>query len=259
MTMSENNMTPHAFRVAWMLGWQDVLQAYRRSVIGPFWLTISMALIVGTMGFVFSLIFGMDIREYLPYIAGGIVLWGFISNTIVEGCNAFIAGEAMIKQLNLPLFTHVLRVVVKNVFVLLHNVIIIPAVFVIVGYPLSFTALMSVAGLIVVLANLVWVVYLVGFISARFRDLPTIVASLMSMVFYLTPVMWLSASIPEGDGKFVLGLNPFAHLLSLLRDPLLGQIPPLESWLVGIGLAIGGTALSLFVVNSRRARLPYWV
>lgn len=252
-------MTPHAFRVAWMLGWQDVLQAYRRSVIGPFWITISMALIVGTMGFVFSLIFGMDISEYLPYIAGGIVLWTFISNTIVEGCNAYIAGEAMIKQMNLPLFTHVLRVVVKNVFVLMHNLVIIPAVFLIVGLPISFTSLISVAGLVVVLANLLWIVNLAGFMSARFRDLPTIVASLMSMVFYLTPVMWLSSSIPSGDGKFVLGLNPFAHLLSLIRDPLLGDIPPLESWIVGILLAIGGTALTMFVVLSKRSRLPYWV
>lgn len=249
----------HAFRVAVMMGWQDVKQAYRRSAIGPFWITISMAMVVGTMGFVFSLIFGMDIRIYLPYVATGIVLWGFISNTIVEGCNAFIAGEAMIKQLNLPLSTHILRVVWKNVIILLHNFLIIPVVFIIMGYPLSPFAILSLVGLAIVTANLIWIVAFVGFLSARFRDLPSIVASVTSMVFYLTPIMWLSESIPAGEGKMLLGLNPFAHLLALLRAPILGESIPVDSVIAGIALALCGSTVTVIVLNSRRSRLPYWL
>jgi ABC-type polysaccharide/polyol phosphate export permease len=34
-----------------MLAWQDIKQRYRRSVIGPFWLTISTAIMVFSLGF----------------------------------------------------------------------------------------------------------------------------------------------------------------------------------------------------------------
>src|SRR5690606_38293826 len=87
-----------------MLGWQDVRQRYRRSVLGPFWLTISMGIMIFTIGVVFGHIFKTPMQEFLPFLAIGLILWGFISSVITEGCMGFIAAEGIIKQLPIPLF-----------------------------------------------------------------------------------------------------------------------------------------------------------
>src|SRR5438445_6358042 len=69
-----------------MLGWQDVRQRYRRSALGPFWLTISMGVMIGTIGLVFGQIFNSPMREFLPFLAIGMILWTFISSVVTEGC-----------------------------------------------------------------------------------------------------------------------------------------------------------------------------
>lgn len=248
-----------AVSIGTMLGWQDVKQAYRRSSIGPFWITLSMALVVTTMGFVFSLVFQTNITTYLPFLASGIVLWGYISSTIVEGCNSFIAGEAMIKQLQLPLLTHVVRVVWKNIIVLAHNFIIIPVVFVVVGYELTINAFLSILGMLIVTANLFWIANLVGLYSSRFRDLPSIISSLMAMFFYVTPVVWEPASLPDVPEADLLNYNPFAILLNLIRGPLMNQLPSMENWLTGLILAVIGILISTALLTRNRSKIAYWV
>ena len=94
-----------------LLAWQDIRQRYRRSTIGPFWLTISMGALVGGLGMLYAGLFRLQIADYLPFVAAGFVLWGFVSGVINEGCTAFIDAAAIIKQMRLPLSVHVFRVV----------------------------------------------------------------------------------------------------------------------------------------------------
>ena len=161
-------MRKNSARVAWtdisaairryplvgMLGWQDVKQRYRRSALGPFWLTISMGVMIGTIGVVFGNIFKTPMAEFLPFLTVGMIVWTFMSSVIAEGCLGFVAAEGVIKQLPLPLFIHVLRVVWRNFLILAHNIVIFPIVLIAVGKPLSFEALLCLPGLFVVVLNL---------------------------------------------------------------------------------------------------------
>jgi hypothetical protein len=90
-----------------MLGWQDIRQRYRRSAIGPFWLTISMGVLIGSIGLVFGNIFRSPLDKFLPFLTIGIVFWNFITNVVSEGCTAFILSEGIIKQMPMPLFVHI--------------------------------------------------------------------------------------------------------------------------------------------------------
>src|SRR5258708_1090810 len=81
-----------------MLGWNDIHQRYRRSAIGPFWITISMAIFIVMLGFIYSKLFHQELAVFLPYIAMGLITWGFISGTTTEACNAFIDNVGIIKQ-----------------------------------------------------------------------------------------------------------------------------------------------------------------
>ena len=68
--------------LALMLGWQDIRQRYRRSKLGPFWLTISMGVMIGMIGIVFGQVLSSPMQEYLPFLATGIILWTCFSSKV---------------------------------------------------------------------------------------------------------------------------------------------------------------------------------
>lgn len=134
------------YELAGVLGWQDIRQRYRRSSLGPFWLTISMGVLIGALGLIFGNLFGMPMREFLPFLTIGLILWGLITTSLNEGCTGFTAAEGMIKQISLPLFTHILRVLWRNMIIFAHNLIIFPIVILVFWVPLSATAFLSKIG-----------------------------------------------------------------------------------------------------------------
>src|SRR6266850_2293276 len=153
-----------------LLGWQDIKQRYRRSMLGPLWLTISTAVMVIALGYVYAVIFRQSLNDYFPYLAAGLVIWSFISGTIVDGCQTFIASEGIIKQIRVPFFAHVMRVIWRNMIVLGHNAIIIVVVVVLFASAQDpFVLLMFIPGLALVVLSAAWVTLLIGMICARFR------------------------------------------------------------------------------------------
>ena len=77
------------------MGWYDVRQHYRRSVLGPFWLTLSMGIMVGALGFLYGGLFGHSMQDYLPYLALGLIFWGFMASFMTEGCTVFTGGSPL--------------------------------------------------------------------------------------------------------------------------------------------------------------------
>ena len=245
-----------AFRLWGMLGWQDIRQRYRRSTLGPFWLTISMGALVGGLGVLYAGLFRMDVADYLPFVAAGLIIWGLLSGLITEGCAAFIGAEGIIKQVNLPLSVHVYRVVWRNLIVFAHNVAIYVAAAVIFSIQPGWTGLLVLPGLALLCLNGVWMGLLLGLVSARFRDVPQIVASVVQVAFFLTPIIWKPELLP--DRAFVLDLNPFFHLVELVRAPSLGQAPGLVSWFAAAGITLGGWLVTLLMYRRYRWRIAYW-
>lgn len=141
---------------AFLLGWNDVAKRYRRSLFGEFWLTISMAILIGTLGIIFGSLFGLPLKVYLPHLSTGVILWTFASSSISEGCSAFIDAQNIILQVRLPLFLHVIRVLYRNVMILAHNFAIYPIVMAIVWKGPGLGVLLAIPGVILVSLNLLW-------------------------------------------------------------------------------------------------------
>ena len=111
-----------------MLGWTDIRLRYRRSVIGPFWITLSMGTFILLLGVIYARLFNMDIKTYLPFLTAGYLVWGFISAGANEGCNAFHEGGQILKQIRLPYSLHIFRVLWRNFIVFLHTLVVFPLV-----------------------------------------------------------------------------------------------------------------------------------
>ena len=235
----------------------DIRQRYRRSAIGPFWITISMGAMIAGLGFLYAGLFQQRTESYLPYLAAGLVVWGLISALVVDSCATFIASEGSIKQIKAPLSVYVYRVVWRNLIVFAHYVWIYVILVLAYGVPVGVVTFLALPGMLILVLNGVWVAMLLGLLCARFRDVPQLVANLIQVVFFITPIMWGAEQLSE---RMVLAdFNPIYHLISIVRAPLLGQAPTTTNWLVSLGVTVAGSALAFALFARYRWRIAYWV
>ncbi len=239
------------------MGWQDIKQRYRRSVLGPFWLTLSMAILVAALGFLYSKLFGIAIDDYLPFLTLGFLAWGLISGVIIDGCTAFTAAEPFIKQMKLPFSLHIYRIVWRNLIIFAHNFVVYIGVAVVFGIWPGIAGLLLLPGLVLIVLTAIWVGLLLGMICARFRDVPQIVVSVLQVAFFLTPIIWKPELLGSRAG-FVQA-NPFFHFVELVRAPLLGSVPGLMTWIVVLATTLAGWFVTFLFFRRFRARIAYWV
>ena len=239
------------------LGWHDIRKRYRRSVLGPFWLTLSMAVMVGSLGLIYGTLFRLDLEGYLPFLAVGLATWTFVSSFLNEGCISFIELEPLIKNVRIPMSLHILRALWRNLIIYGHNIVIFAVIAPVFGIWPGAAGLLAVAGLALLLVNAGWIMLLLGMICTRFRDVPPIIGSVVQLLFFVTPVMWKPELL--GDRRYLMVLNPFYHLLEVIRAPLLGQVPGWESWAAGLLFAAAGWAFTFACFARFRKRIAYWL
>ena len=265
------------------LGWQDIKQRYRRSVIGPLWITISMAVTAAALGGLYSQLFGQPIGTFMPYVTVGFMIWYFISACVLEGTETFIANEGLIRFLPAPLMIYVFRTVWRQALFFAHNLVVYVVVLAIffnqldepyqmirpngVLHPgLSWTALLAIPAFVVIVANGLWVTLLFGIIATRFRDIPPVVSSFMQLFFTMTPIIWtpdlLRGGAP-GSARAIVEqlakLNPFYHFIEIFRAPLVGQVQSWTHWAVVGVITVVGWTLALLALRNYRSRVAYWV
>jgi ABC-type polysaccharide/polyol phosphate export permease len=200
----------------------------------------------------------LPIGEYLLYLAAGMVCWYFVSSTIMEGATVFIAADGIIKQNAIPLSIHVYRVVWRNLIVLLHNAIILAVVFLMFRSISLLNPFLMLLGIVLLAANLTIVVFVIGLLSTRFRDLPPLMGNILQVLFYITPILFKPTQLPESM-KLIAYYNPFYHIIEVLRRPLIGETPPLESYVGAIMSLLLGGALAFSLFKRFRGRIAYWL
>lgn len=247
-------------QLIWALALSDIKLRYRGSAIGPFWLTISTAVQIGAMAFLYADLFHTDIHIYLPFLTVSLIIWGYLNAVVGDGCACFIGAESLIKGTRMPFVVHAARNVIRNVIILGHNLIVLVVVFLIMGVGQSFHSLLALPGFLLWLIDGLAISLALGAVCSRFRDIPQIVSAVMQIAFFLTPIMWMGDSLRGHKMTFlVIQLNPFLYLLEIIRNPLLGiPLTMTEIWralLVSAVIVVG----SLFVFVRTRGRIAFWV
>ena len=247
-------------RALWgYLGWQDIKQRYRRSVLGPLWISISMGVIATAMGILYGALFGEPIHTFLPYVATGLLIWNFVNGCILEGSEVFIANEGLIRFLPAPISLHVYRLLWRQTLFFLHNLVIWALLLIIFPQPLGVSVLLAVPAFLLLVLNGGWLAVLAGIIATRFRDIPPIIASLTQLLFFMTPIVWSYERLKANPLSGYVELNPVMHFVEILRQPLLGQPIVWRHWAVVGTITVVGTATALLCMRNYRARVAYWV
>jgi lipopolysaccharide transport system permease protein len=240
------------------LGWEDVAKQYRRSFLGPVWISLNTVFFAITFGLIGAQLFKMPIEEYLPYFCIGQILFGYLTSLLIEGCQTFAAAEAFLKQTPYPKFAFALRVVWRNLILFAHNLPIAIGVLIWTGGLGEVRPLWFVAAMVVTTVCASLVVALLGAVSARFRDVPMMVASVMQISFFVTPVMWRTSQLTE-RAQMVVFLNPLAAFLDILRAPLLGVDTASSSWATVAIVMLVLVVLYCTVFLAARRRIVYWI
>jgi ABC-2 type transport system permease protein len=245
------------------LGWQDIKQRYRRSVLGPLWISITMAVVATAMGILYGALFGEDIRTFLPYVATGLLIWYFINGCILEGSEVFIANEGLIRFLPAPLSLHVYRLVWRQALFFLHNLVVWGILVAIFRPPLGWTLLLAIPAFALLIVNGAWISVVTGIIATRFRDIPPIIASLANLLFFVTPIVWqydtLLKNPAVAERARIAELNPVLHYVEILREPLLGEPIVWHHWAVVGVITVAGCIAALVCLRNYRSRVAYWV
>ncbi|HYZ61572.1 MAG TPA: ABC transporter permease [Acetobacteraceae bacterium] len=246
------------WRLAFTLGWFDIRLRYRGSMLGPLWLTLSTAIMVGALGFLYSQLFKMELREYLPFLAISMVLWGFLSTVIGEACVCFTTAEGLIRSMRIPHSVHAIRVIVRNLLVLVHNVAVIFVVYAIFEIWPGLPILWAVPALALWIVDGFAICLLLGPIGARFRDIPPIVGSIVQLVFFISPILW-KPELLQGRAAELLYLNPIYTLLEIVRAPMLGEAASPVVWFSALGFSVVLWIAGWFLFARVRGRLTFWV
>lgn len=245
------------WRVWWLLALRDITLRYRRSVLGPFWISASLVAMVLALSLLYSTILKEDFQEYVIYLAYGFFAWQLINTSMTDGCNAVIEHEAILVNRAMPLSSTAARIIARNAIIFAHHAVGITAVVVLLGGRPSLLTPLAFVGAGVIMLFAFFAALSLGPLSARFRDIPEVIKSVMQVLFFVTPIIWTVT--PETRRLSIIDINPFYHFIELVRAPMMGQLPTAMNWWASGATVLATMILAVLVVNASYRRVAVWV
>src|SRR5262252_3625532 len=246
------------WRLSHLMGLGEIRRRYARSRIGQFWLTISTGIMVVALGLVWSTLWKTPVADLLPFVAVSLTVWTMLSGALGEATTVFMSTGPMFLNQGMSFSTGIYGLVYRHLLILLHNVPIIVMAILLFSVPAGLICFIALPGLALLVLALVWTSYLVAIACVRFRDLTQVVQNGLMVTFFITPILWKPDQIPPGK-QYLLYLNPFAALLAVVREPLLGQLPTSYEWTAAAMFSIGGFVVALPIIGYCQRRIIYWI
>ena len=236
----------------------DVAQRHRRALLGRFWIVAAMGIAVGAIGSVYARVMQLPPASYVPFIAAGLVVWYLISAVLARSPTVFAGPEGFIKAVYVPKTFFVARLIYKNVIIFIANLVVVAAVTLI--YPPEHIGglIFFPIGLMLVIVNLFWITLILGTLSTRYRDLAPLTISVIQILFLVTPVIYQPDQLAQ-DLNWITYVNPLANLMSVLRDPLLGQWPAAIRIAICSVMGVFGSLVALLVFARARPMIVLWI
>jgi ABC-2 type transport system permease protein len=238
-------------------GWIDVVWRFRRTLLGPFWHTLGLAAFVIVMGVLWSNILRQDPFQYFRYVTASLIVWGLIASFITEGTGILLSGQSTALSMRFPYIAFAFAHVWRSLLLFAHHFVFYLVVMVGTLYSPGWSVFLAIPGLLLIVANGIWMSLLAGILCLRWRDLGPATASAMQIAMFVTPVFWPRDMLGP-KLAFAADYNPLFHLVRIMRDPLLGQVPPVESWLWAVITLLVGSLVTLRIYGRQRDRLAYW-
>lgn len=236
----------------------NIKARYRRTTLGPFWLTISAGVTILMLGLIWGGVFNADLRTFFPYVTVGFITWSFISTLITEAPLLFFEQSTIMKNIKLPVFYYVSMLLIKNLIIYAHNFVIIILVMLLFQVPITMNTFLFFPNLLLLLGIAYFCIIILGVMASRFHDLHPIINSLTMLIFLMTPILWEPSAV-IGKRAFLVEFNPFFHFIQLIREPLLGRVPMPMNYLFSLVMLVLTGLTATYLLKRYRHRLVFWV
>lgn len=239
--------------------WIEILLRYRSTWLGPLWIVLNLVVFITFLGALYSHILSFDLNVYLPHLAIAVTMWNFFIAVCTHGCSVLRIHKGFILNGNTTLTDFVMKTVALHLVIMLHNLVVVVAIFAIFGVKPGWNVLIAAAGIGLAYLNAIWVATLFGIIGARYTDFGEMVSAVMRIAFFLTPIVWMPHhKIRESVEPFLI-FNPFYHFLEIVRAPLLdGHFPQMEFGVVLV-ITVVGFAVSSYFYNKYKDVVVLWI
>ena len=240
------------------LAWYDIVSKYKRTALGPFWISVAIIIFISSISIVYSQLLSADINTYIPYLTFGIITWIFITSTILESCGCFVDYGGYVTQIKIPYLAFIFRIILRNNIVFLHNIPIAILTIFIFDMDFSILSLMYlVVNLLILNLNLLWISILLSIVSIRFRDVQQFISTIIQPIFFVTPVIWTVESIV--NSRFIIDYNIFYYYVELIRGIFIPTGDMYKVLLVSIIIGVIGLIISLLIFKKYYKRISLWV
>jgi ABC-type polysaccharide/polyol phosphate export permease len=246
------------WRVWHLIAVRELRHRYARSKLGQFWLILSTAAMIGVLTAVWALLWNQPVRSLMPFIGIGFILWNYLSQMLIDCTSTFIAQGNLYRNQRMNFSVSIYSVIYRNTIMLAHSAIIIVVLIVACNVPVNWHLLQIVPALGLTWITMIWVGYLIAMMCVRYRDIIQLITAWLTVLFYVTPVMWKPDFLPP-QYRLIVDLNPLAQFLDILRNPLLGQPASLYAWPITTVIALGGILITLAVIGHYRRRIIFWM
>ncbi len=243
------------WRYWFKLGFLDIKNKYRRTFLGPLWVTGTVAVIIFAVGPLYGVIFNRPIDTYLLHLATGMTFWLFLSSTISELSTCFIDNANIIKNTNKPKYIFLFRIVSRNTIILLHNIIIPILIALYYGF-LTLNILFLIPAIIILIIFLCILALPIALLSTRFRDLIPLTQNILQLFFFLTPIFWVAGT--EMQRFSLLYLNPFDYFITLARMPFYSMYNPMTIYIIFIFMLFF-YIISNVLYKKYSNKISYWL
>lgn len=235
----------------------EVRRRYKRTLLGPAWVTISLLIFASAMSVIWAGLWKQNVSEFLPFLLSGLIPWTMVSGVIGESCTVFLGGEGLVKNQQFPYSVLIYSGLTRNLVIFTHNLIGYALVAILCGISLTPSMLLLIPGMILVIINCAWICLLTAVFCLRFRDFKEIVTSLLQISMFITPIFWAVNQL-QGKRAILAYANPLYHLIEIVREPMLGKVPSGLSYMVCLGCALVGWLIAYRLFAKKRNRLAYW-
>lgn len=240
------------------LGWSDVVQGYRRTMLGPLWITLNLSIFATAMTLVYGALFGVTPAEYSGYVVCGMIAWLWISSLLSEVGNTFINYNSYIKSMPVDKAIFIWAMVFKQLVTLAHHLVIYALLVAIGIVHLSVHTLMIVPSLVILILFSVPFTAIAAIIFARFRDVPRLIGGSIIILLMVTPIFWQPEMITGWRRAFIY-LNPVHYLVEFVRQPLLGHPLDLQTIYVVLGMTVAVWLIGAVVYRRYSRYVVFWI
>ena len=242
----------------WALSRQSITVSYRRTTLGPLWITIQQIAFVVGISLLYSQLFKVKSSDLVPLVAIGITFWGFLTSCITGAANNFIGQSQSIKSSTLPISFYVFSSVTQQFLIFLHSaIVLVPLVFVIDTTPRIICLVTVPLAILCAVLNGFSLGLWLGPLSARYRDISASIPIIIQLAMFLSPIFWSPTLL--GGRAWIVDYNPIAWMIETFRSPILGGEPRFDLWIRLIILTGINFALGVVVLHRVRDKITYWI